>query len=196
MNGSLSHGPELGPRFEEALGYAFRLHAHQNRKGKSTPYIAHLLSVTALVLEAGGDEDQAIAALLHDAVEDQGGLARLEEIRDHFGPRVAAIVEGCTDSFTTPKPPWQQRKEAYLKHLKTAPRDVLLVSLADKLHNARSILTDLRKEGEQTWERFRGGKQGSLWYYRSLVTIFQERFPGSMADELSRVVDRIEVFSE
>jgi GTP pyrophosphokinase len=142
--------------------YAACLHAGQTRKRTDRPYIGHLLGVTALVLENGGDEDEAIAALLHDAVEDQGGVITLEAIRRKFGDRVARIVEGCTDSFTTPKPPWRQRKEDYLARLRTALPDVRLVSAADKLNNAREILRDYRTEGEAVWARFNGGKDGTL----------------------------------
>jgi len=164
------------------------------RKGTNVPYVAHLLGVTALVIEDGGDEDQAIAALLHDAVEDQGGMTTLEEIRSLFGYRVADIVAGCTDSFQTPKPPWKIRKEGYLSHLSEATEDVRLVSLADKLHNARSILHDLKKDGGSVWKRFNGGKEGTLWYYNSLLNIF-ELNPGSpMIDELRWTLERIEDF--
>ena len=183
----------LTERFEEALGYAAHLHALQKRKGTSIPYVAHLLSVTSLVLENGGDEDQAIAALLHDAVEDQGGLPTLREIRRLFGERVARIVDGCTDAYVRPKPPWRKRKEDYLAHLRHAEADVRLVSLADKLHNARSILRDLRRDGPQSLARFNGGRSGTLWYYRSLVTIFQELDDSLMVAELAEVVAEIEV---
>ena len=179
-------------RFEEALIFATRLHAGQVRKGTNTPYIAHLLAVTSLVLEYGGDEDEAIAALLHDAVEDQGGQATLDEIRRRFGDRVAEIVVGCTDAWTTPKPPWRERKEAYLAHLPQASASVRLVSAADKLHNARSILDDYRALGESLWSRFNGGKEGTLWYYRSLVEIFRAAGPFPLAEELDRVVSEIE----
>ncbi len=182
----------LSSRFEEALVYANQLHSRQVRKGTHTPYIAHLLGVTALVLEAGGDEDQAIAALLHDAVEDQGGYKTLGEIRVKFGQHVADIVVGCTDAFQNPKPPWKQRKEAYLQRLRSEPPDVRLVSLADKLHNARAILVDLRKDGEATWKKFNGGKQGTLWYYRTLVKIFRETGSDTMTDELTRAVIEME----
>ena len=150
----------LTNRFQDALIYATRLHANQTRKGSTTPYIAHLLGVTAIVLEAGGDEDQAIAALLHDAVEDQGGMQTMEVIRNRFGEHVALIVDGCTDAYQTPKPPWKERKEEYIQHLGDVPAEVRLVSLADKLHNARSILADLRSQGGQTWDKFNGGKDG------------------------------------
>jgi (p)ppGpp synthase/HD superfamily hydrolase len=183
--------PALDSRFEEALIFATRLHQGQTRKGKDLPYISHLLAVTALVFQVGGDEDEVIAALLHDAVEDQGGLDTLAEIRRRFGERVAMIVEGCSDSLVIPKPPWLERKTNYLAHLATAPPEVRRVSLADKLHNARTILADLEEYGEETWTRFNGGRQGSLWYYQSLVEIFQESESGQMLREFSRVVAKI-----
>jgi len=188
--------PKLTSRFEEALLYAARLHAHQTRKGKSTPYLAHLLSVTALVMEAGGDEDQAIAALLHDAVEDQGGLEILADIRRRFGSRVAEIVDNCTDAYEIPKPAWKQRKETYLTHLQQAPPEARLVSLADKLHNARSILRDLRQDGEAIWDIFHGGKEGTLWYYRSLLAIFRENDDNFLVAELERVITEIETLTD
>ncbi len=134
-----------GDRFHDALSYASRLHAAQRRKGGQVPYVAHLLAVTAIVLEHGGNEDEAVAALLHDAVEDQGGAPRLAEIRARFGVVVADIVAGCTDADTTPKPPWQERKDRYLAHLPAAGRSVQLVAAADKLHNLRSLIEDYRR---------------------------------------------------
>jgi (p)ppGpp synthase/HD superfamily hydrolase len=179
-------------RFEQALQLAARLHSKQRRKGTRIPYVAHLLAVTALVLEDGGDEDQSIAALLHDAVEDQGGLKVLEDIRLRFGERVAVIVAGCSDSVQSPKPPWKERKERYIQRLQTASPDILLVSLADKLHNARSILADLEQHGDQVWWRFNGRREGTLWYYRSLLTIYQARSHSQMVAELGRIIDEIE----
>ena len=182
----------LSPRFEEALVFATRLHAEQTRKGSSIPYSAHLLAVTALVLEYGGDEDTAIAALLHDAIEDQGGAATRDEIRTRFGDRVTTIVDGCTDAETQPKPPWQARKETYLAHLPHASAEVLLVSAADKLHNARSILADYRQVGEDLWGRFRGGKAGTLWYYRALVIAYRQAGSSPLVEELDRTVTALE----
>jgi (p)ppGpp synthase/HD superfamily hydrolase len=154
------------------------------------------LAVAALVIENGRHEDQAIAALLHDAPEDQGGRATLEEIRRLFGARVAEIVEGCTDTFETPKPLWKPRKQAYLEHLGHASDDVRLVSMADKLHNARSILVDLETVGGEVWERFTGGRDGTLWYYRSLVDVYRKTDPESpLTNELRWVLDRIEKLS-
>jgi (p)ppGpp synthase/HD superfamily hydrolase len=182
-------------RFAEALAYAAEAHRTQLRKGSNVPYIGHLLGVAALVIEEGGDEDQAIAALLHDAAEDQGGLPRLEEIRQRFGERVAAIVEGCTDATEIPKPPWRGRKEKYVEHLATAPADTLMVSLADKLYNARSILMDYMRVGPAVWERFGKGAEAQLWYYRELADAFKkagDQVPRMLATELDRVVTEIE----
>ena len=183
---------KLTSRFNEAFRYAAHLHTRQVRKGSGTPYIAHLMSVAALVLEDGGDEDQAIAALLHDAVEDQGGLATLAEIQQRFGERVAGIVDGCTDTYETPKPAWRWRKERYVCHLRAAPVEVRRVSLADKLHNARTLLNDLRQDGERTWQYFNGGQEGTLWYYHTLVEIFREVCTSPMVEELARVVAEVE----
>lgn len=182
----------LSARFEEALLLATQLHAGQCRKGTTIPYVAHLLGVASLVMEQRGSEDEVIAALLHDAVEDQGGETILKEIRRRFGETVAAIVEGCTDATTIPKPPWRQRKEAYLAHLREAPASERLVAAADKLHNARSILADYRALGEAVWERFNGGKEGTLWYYRALVEAFRASGPTPLVEELERVVSEIE----
>ncbi len=182
----------LGTRFEHALVYAARLHADQVRKGSQVPYIAHLLAVSALVLENGGNEDEAIAALLHDAVEDQGGYAQLDEIKARFGVQVAEIVAACSDSFVIPKPPWRERKEAYLLHLQKSPPSVRRVSLADKLHNARALLRDYRQEGERTWARFNGGREGTLWYYHRLVEVFQTTGSDPLTEELARVVETLE----
>jgi (p)ppGpp synthase/HD superfamily hydrolase len=156
-------------RFYEALGFAAGLHAQQRRKGSDVPYIAHLLAVTAIVLEHGGGEDEAIAALLHDAVEDQGGPPMLAEIRARFGDQVAEIVAGCTDTDQAHKPSWRPRKERYIAHLQHAPYAVRFVSAADKLHNARSVLADYRQHGEALWPRFTGNRDGTLWYYRAIT---------------------------
>ncbi|MFX1301633.1 MAG: HD domain-containing protein [Promethearchaeota archaeon] len=183
---------KLTHRFQEALIFATQLHAGQNRKGKDVPYIAHPLAVASLVLEAGGGEDEAIAALLHDAIEDHGDKISLDEIRQRFGDAVADIVDGCTDARTVPKPPWRRRKEAYIARLRHAPPSERLVSAADKLHNARSILIDYRVLGEGIWDRFNGGKEGTLWYYRALLETFQVSGPALLVEELERVVSEIE----
>jgi (p)ppGpp synthase/HD superfamily hydrolase len=184
--------PMLSQRFEDALVFAAQLHARQTRKGTSIPYITHLMAVAGIVLENGADEDTAIAALLHDAIEDQGGASTREEIRRRFGDRVVEIVNGCTDAETIPKPPWRQRKEAYIRHIAHADAAVRLVSAADKLHNARAILADYRTLGEPLWKRFTGGKEGTLWYYRTLVEAYQQAGPSALAGELGRVVAEIE----
>ena len=165
---------QLTERFDEALVYARRLHAGQQRKGTEIPYVSHLLGVASLVLEAGGDEDEAIAALLHDAVEDQGGEPTLGEIRQRFGPRVADIVAGCTDAWEEPKPPWRERKEAYIEHLEEASPSVLLVSCADKLHNVRSIIADHLEIGDAVWERFSADPDDIIWYYQTLADRFED----------------------
>jgi len=178
----------LTSRFEDALVFASRLHHGQERKGSHTPYIAHLMGVAALVLEDGGDEDQAIAALLRDAVEDQGGLPILQEIRARWGEAVAEIVAACSDSFETPKPPWRQRKEEYLQHLPAVSAPIRRVSLADKVYNARSIVMDLERVGQGVWERFKGGRSGTLWYYTELDRIFRQTGADSLTRELTRLV--------
>ena len=184
-----------GEKFEDALTYAARLHKDQTRKGTGTPYVTHLLAVAAIVGENGGTEDETVAALLHDAPEDRGGKERLEDIRARFGDTVAKIVDGCTDTYEDPKPAWQPRKEAYVKHLATAPASVRLVSAADKLHNARSILADLRSLGDELWDRFTGRKDGTLWYYRALVEAYYEAGTNAVVEELDRVVREIEVLA-
>jgi (p)ppGpp synthase/HD superfamily hydrolase len=184
--------PPTGPRLDDAFALARELHAGQRRKGTEIPYLGHLMAVAALVIEDGGDEDEAIAALLHDAVEDQGGPPTLALIRERFGPRVAAIVAACSDTDETPKPPWRARKEAYLAHLHAPdlPDGALRVSLADKLHNARAILADLRA-GHDVFARFNAPRRDQAWYYDALATAFARRAPGPMADELRRVVDEV-----
>ncbi len=185
----------LSDRFDRALVYATHVHAGQLRKGTDVPYIAHLVAVAALVMEHGGDEDQALAALLHDAAEDQGGEVRLADIRARFGERVEAIARGCSDALPATgeeKPPWKLRKEEYLRHLEPVDHDVLLVSAADKLHNARAILLDYREDHEALWERFNGGREGTLWYYRKIVRVLARRLPGPVTRELADTVARLE----
>ncbi|MFM2062425.1 MAG: hypothetical protein RLZZ507_2095 [Cyanobacteriota bacterium] len=186
----------LSERFTQALTYAHQLHATQKRKASGIPYISHLLGVASIALEYGANEDEAIAALLHDAIEDQGGAATREEIRRRFGDNVTVIVDGCTDADTTPKPPWKQRKEAYIAHISTASPSVLLVSASDKLHNARSILKDYRIIGEAVWERFQGGKEGTIWYYRALADAFQKNQLTPLVEELERVVTELETLAK
>ena len=183
---------KLGPRFLRAFLFAAEKHGGQARKASTIPYIAHLMGVASLVLEAGGDEDLAIAALLHDVVEDCGGAPMLKEVRRRFGARVAKVVDGCTDSDTYPKPPWRERKEDYIRHLKKADADTRLVSAADKLTNIRSILADYREIGESIWSRFNGGREGTLWYYRTLRDEFLRHKMNRITRELELAVNELE----
>ena len=182
----------LSAQFDEALLYAAHVHATQVRKGTSTPYVAHLLGVCGIALEYGANETEAIAALLHDAPEDQGGLARLADIRAHFGDVVAEIVAGCSDTFEQPKPPWVERKRAYLAHLPTASPSIRLVSAADKLYNAQAVLRDLYRVGDAVWKRFNVPREKTLWNYRALTDVFLRHGPPGLSDELQRVVTELE----
>jgi len=187
--------PILGGRFTEALAWAAELHRHQVRKGSDVPYLAHLLSVAALVLEHGGDEDLAIAAVLHDAVKDQGGQPVLDEIAQRFGARVADIVLGVSDSMTAKgalKAPWRDRKEKYLVHFAEASADVRLVSMADKLHNARSTVNDLRRDGATTWDKFNATREDTLWFYRRFADLARGLDRRAIVDELDLVVRDLE----
>lgn len=200
--------PKLTSRFEEALVYAARAHWQQIRKvdprddgeaapsrdaASEIPYVAHLLAVTSLVLENGGGEDEAIAALLHDAIEDAGGVARRDDIRARFGDEIVRIVAACSDSDGETRAPWRERKERYLAHLAaTTDAKVRLVSACDKLHNARAVLSDYAKIGEPLWRRFNGGRDGTVWYYRSLADEFARRGPPGIADEIGRAVSELE----
>jgi (p)ppGpp synthase/HD superfamily hydrolase len=195
----LTKATVLTDRFDRALLYATHVHGGQVRKGTSTPYVAHLLAVAATVLEYGGDENLAVAALLHDSVEDQGGAARLDDIRSRFGEPVARIVEACSDSLANtakgePKADWLERKKAYIAKLRRADEDILWVSLADKVHNARTILRDLRKPdiGEKVWARFNVSTKQTLWYYRSLADIFSKRLSNQLSNELHEIVEVLE----
>jgi (p)ppGpp synthase/HD superfamily hydrolase len=163
-----------GSRFHQALDYAVELHQDQTRKGSSTPYVAHLMSTAALVLQFGGSEDQAIAALLHDAAEDQGGEATLAAIEQRFGGAVASIVGACSDTFERPKPPWRERKERYIKTIPVKDPAALLVSACDKLDNARAIAIDLRTDGVETLARFKG-RMETVWYYRAVTDALTAR---------------------
>jgi GTP pyrophosphokinase len=182
---------KLGPRFLRAFAFAAKKHAGQTRKASTIPYIAHLIGVASTVLEFGGDEDLAIAALLHDVVEDCGGAQMLKEVKRRFGNRVAKVVDGCTDSDTTPKPPWRERKENYIRHLKDADADTRLVSAADKLNNVCSIIADYREVEEIIWSRFNGGREGTLWYYRALLDEFQKK-PNRLIREFALAVRELE----
>ena len=189
----------INERFRGAMDYALFLHREQTRKSSPIPYASHLMTVCGLVMEHGADEDEAIAALLHDAVEDRGGLKTRDEILERFGQRVADIVMGCTDGIEDEqgkKSPWRERKEAYIAHVRDAEPSILLVSNADKLHNARCILKDLRYQGLTAFDRFTGKRDGTLWYYRSLADVFLARSPEQPAEhpgryELSRELERV-----
>ena len=183
---------ELSKKFHEALEFSMQLHATQFRKDTSIPYGSHLLIVAGYVLDYGGTEQEAIAGLLHDAIEDQGGAPVAQEIEKRFGVDVKEIVEGCSDSHTTPKPPWRDRKEAYLRHLREASPSVRRVSAADKLHNARAILRDLRVFKDKLWNRFNAEQDEILWYYRALADTFKALDAGPLPEELDRVVSHIE----
>jgi GTP pyrophosphokinase len=188
----------LTPRFGEAMALALALHGGQERKGSGVPYLGHLLGTAAMVLHFGGDEDQAIAGLLHDAAEDQGGKPTLRMIETKFGIRVSRIVEGCTDTFQDPKPDWRPRKEAYVARIPYEAPDVLLVSAADKLDNARAIVADLRgalaespDAAAMLWSRFKGGKSGTLWYYGALVNAYRKTRVGLVVGELAAAVQEM-----
>lgn len=183
---------KLGPRFLRAFVFAAEKHKGQTRKASSIPYLAHLMGVASLVLEAGGNEDLAIAALLHDVVEDCGGAPMLKEVRRRFGGRVARIVHGCTDADTYPKPPWRERKEEYIARLRDEDPDTRLVSAADKLNNVRSIISDYRAVGESVWSRFNGGREGTLWYYRTLRDEFLRDQPNRLTRDLELAVSELE----
>jgi (p)ppGpp synthase/HD superfamily hydrolase len=181
----------LSKRFDDAFQFASDLHRTQTRKSSGTPYIAHLMAVAAIALEYGATEGEAIAALLHDAVEDQGGPPVLAEIRTRFGDDVAAIVDGCTDTDQVHKPSWWPRKERFIERLASAPYSVRLVVGADKLHNVQSVLADYRRYREDLWSHFTGGKGGTLWFYRAVGdTLRQVARPDET--EMSRLLDEIE----
>ncbi len=190
INLNFTDKPKLTNRFEEALVYATQLHAQQVRKISGVPYVSHLLSVAALVLEDGGSEDEAIAALLHDAIEDQGGAATGKVIRQKFGDKVADIVESCTESDVVPKLPWEERKQRYIENICHSSPEVLRVALADKVHNARSNLVEWRLYGEKAWNREQ--RQRTLWFYRSVIEVAQTLKNSSLVEELKRVVKQLE----
>jgi len=184
----------LGARYAQAVAWATELHAHQTRKVGDIPYLSHLLSVSAMVLEDDGDEDEAIAGLLHDAVEDVGGEPLLDEIRLRFGKKVADIVDGCSDSYGDPKPPWAERKQQYIDHLEEGgvAEPVLRVVAADKLHNARSVLVDLRRLGRMVFDAFNADADEVLWYYSTISRILDEQLPDSRSTiQLRDVVDQL-----
>ncbi|QUS62555.1 HD domain-containing protein [Synechocystis sp. PCC 7338] len=189
MNSPTFNSPSLTSRFSNAFILANQLHGHQFRKGSQVPYISHLLGVTALVLEMGGNEDEAISALLHDAVEDQGGDTTLQLIREQFGQVVAELVLDCSDSQIMPKPPWEERKQKHLTKLRHGSLSILKISLADTLHNSRTIQIDRRRRGEEIWSKFSRGKSGILWYYQNLWEIYQDRNPNAWSMELAGIID-------
>jgi (p)ppGpp synthase/HD superfamily hydrolase len=182
----------LTSRFHDAVGYAADVHGGQTRKGTAAPYLSHLMGVASIVLDAGGSEDEAIAALLHDAAEDHGGRSRLADIQARFGDAVAAIVEACTDSWETPREPWIERKRRYVAHASHLEAAALRVSAADKVHNTYALLRDLREHGDKVWERYAAGPDDILWYYESLVRAFREAGGGPLVDELERIVRGIQ----
>jgi len=179
---------KLSQRFDDAFRYAHELHGEQQRKGTDAPYIGHLMGVASIVLDDGGSEDEAVAALLHDAAEDHGGRERLEEIRAKFGDAVAQIVEDCTDSWATPKRPWAERKDAYVHHARKLAHPSLRVSAADKVHTAYAILRDLRNIGERVWDRFNAAPDDVVSYYERLVRAYRAAGGGPLVDELDRIV--------
>lgn len=183
-------------QLSRALTYALELHWDQYRKGTSAPYFSHLMAVSSLVMEQGGGTDEVIAALLHDAAEDRGGERALQDIAARFGPNVADLVRHCSDSVVDTaeqeKPSWEERKKAYLAHIKDKPQGARLISLADKLHNSRAILLDFRRLGDDLWKRFNPDKNQIVWYYRSLVKAFQAAGPSPLLGELQRVVFELE----
>lgn len=183
-------------KVKHALVFAYELHHDQTRKGKQTPYVSHLLAVASLVAEHNGDEEQFMAALLHDAAEDQGGALTLEKIRQEFGDRVASLVDGCTDTVENPKPPWRPRKEAYLAKLPAKSPEQKLVIAADKLHNAQCILRDLRSDGIGTLDRFNGGRDGTLWYHHAVAEALAQGWAHPIVDELREVVQKIDELAQ
>ena len=182
----------LSTRFDDAFTYAHQAHGAQTRKGNASPYIGHLMGVASIVLDDGGTEDEAIAALLHDAAEDHGGRERLEDIRGRFGEAVARIVEDCTDSWETPKRPWVDRKREYIEHARSLSAPSRRVAAADKVHNAYAILRDLRNTGEEVWARFNAPADDVIAYYESLVRALRESGGGRLVDELDRIVKGIQ----
>jgi (p)ppGpp synthase/HD superfamily hydrolase len=194
-NSPPNRSPKLTNKFRKALGYASRFHSGKLRKKTRIPDIGHVLGVTAIALEYGASETEAIAALLHDTAEDAGGKKRLRDIRRRFGSAVAKIVDGCTDTYAIPKPPWLQRKKTYVRHVAEASESTQLVSASDKLQNVRSLLRNHREEGDLVWERYSCGKDGALWYYRALANAFNGERIKSLLTELDRAVSELEALA-
>lgn len=187
----------LGPRVGEAFAWVLDLHADQSRKGTDVPFASHLLAVAALTLEDGGDEEDAVIALCHDAVEDQGGLLALAEVRRRFGDRVADAVDLLSDSYGEPRAPWAERKRTLVARMgaEGIPPSVLRVAAADKLHNARTLLAQLRRQGDRAWRRFEATPAEVVGYYRAMATVLSQRHPGSVnVDQLARVVTELDVW--
>lgn len=180
-----------GHRVVDAMTLMCELHADQVRKGSGEAYISHPMAVAAITAQYGGDENQFIAALLHDAVEDQGGRPTLERIREAFGERVADLVWGCSDTDEQPKPPWRKRKEAHLRKIADAPPDVRLILAADKIHNAQTIIQGLREKGPAVWDRFKGGREGTLWYYEQMQQTLGRDWEHSILLELADTIERL-----
>lgn len=181
-------------RFVSAMAYAHQVHQGQRRKGTGIPYIAHVLGVAAIAMEYGADENEAIAALLHDAAEDGGGEATLAEIRARYGDAVGDIVLGCSDSLVEDpedKLPWRERKENYLAHLENTSQSVCLVSAADKLHNVRAIIRDYHEHGDDVWGRFQGQRDGTLWYYETVADTLHRRYRSQLTRDLQAAVDEL-----
>lgn len=176
----------LSSRFSAALDRAMRLHGNQCRKGTAIPYVAHLLAVASIVLEHGGDEDEAIGALLHDTAEDCGGLPVLERVRLEFGARVADIVAACSDTFTKPKPLWHERKARYLQHLPHASPSAKLVCAADKLHNLRTTVEDVRRDGPAAMAKFNASADHVRWYYAACAHAVGDSVPPALRDALHK----------
>jgi len=180
------------PRVVQAFALMYEFHRDQLRKGGQVPYITHLLAVASLVGEHGGDEDTVIAALLHDAAEDQGGEAALLRIREAFGDTVAELVLGASDTMEDPKPPWRARKEKHIAHMREASHYLRILLCADKIHNARSLCCDLRRHGDTYWRHFNGGKEGTLWYYRASCDALGHEWEHPLLDLLLREVESME----
>ena len=191
----------LSERFDEALAFAHRVHRRQTRKGTRVPYFAHVIGVASLVLEYGGTEDEAIGALLHDALEDAPDDLPASQVRtiiaERFGSAVLDIVEHCTDTDVKPKPPWRERKQRYVAAAEHAPFSAMKVSAADKLHNVRALIRDFRVEGDALWTRFNpeAGQSGTIGYQRALAELYHRRMPGPLADDLCRGVSELEALT-
>ncbi|MBN2044332.1 MAG: HD domain-containing protein [Anaerolineales bacterium] len=187
---------QLGEKFEQALEFALHIHRGQTRKGSQTPYFAHILGVASLVLEDGGSEIEAIAALLHDAAEDGAGQQTLDQIRVQFGEEIAGIVLDCSDTLETPKPPWRARKQAHIDHLENSRPESIRVKLADKVHNANNLLRSLHEHGPSVWDDFKGGRAGTLWYFKEMYAVFSQTRAGYLMDEFARLIEKIDGYPE